>query len=586
MMTWGSALPKKTGSMLTRDGVRLDADLYYPNAPGDFPVLLVRQPYGRAIASTVVYAHPSWYAAHGYIVVVQDVRGRGTSEGEFDLFAHEINDGYDSVAWAAQLPRSSGQVGMYGFSYQGMTQLYAAAAQPPALKTICPSMVAYDLYADWAYEGGAFCYQLNLGWAAQLAAETARRQGDLDAYRALYSAARTPSSLDPVCPRSDLLERLAPDSFYHDWLAQSDPSADYWQRSPHIHLCNVDLPMLHIGGWFDTFLRGTLKLHHALSDRSQFPQHLWVGPWAHLPWGSWAGAVDFGAAANSPIDVLQIRWFDHFLKGIDIGLLSDPPVCLFEMGSDRWRKFDHFPANLQQSFTLGSTGLAAMSDQDGTLQLSLNPLQTAFQPENRSDQPPNPDILVHDPWRPVPAQGGHATAPAGAFNRAALDCRTDILTYTTAPLPTDLHLAGAIAVELYCTASTPSFDLCAILSTVKPDGSVFNFSQGYLRVDADLPSSSDAAIGATRAVESEAAEISRPIPMKPWAIALQPTCIFIPQGHALRLSLSASCFPAFPVNPGTGTSPYESCLLEAQVITLSVFTGDANPSRIVLAIAE
>src|SRR5918997_4262269 len=132
--------PKETASMFTRGGVRLDADIYRPDSEGEFPVLLMRQPYGRAIASTVVYAHPSWYAAYGYIVVIQDVRGRGTSQGEFKLFSHEIEDGFDSVTWAAGLPGSTGEVGMYGFSYQGMTQLYAAASKPTALKTICPAM--------------------------------------------------------------------------------------------------------------------------------------------------------------------------------------------------------------------------------------------------------------------------------------------------------------------------------------------------------------------------------------------------------------------------------------------------------------
>ena len=128
-------------SMQTRDGIRLDADVYLPSliAPGQtFPVLLMRQPYGRSIASTVVYAHPSWYASQGYIVVIQDVRGRGISEGVFSLFESEIEDGYDAVMWAANLPHSNGLVGMYGFSYQGMTQLYAAAHRPEALKTICP----------------------------------------------------------------------------------------------------------------------------------------------------------------------------------------------------------------------------------------------------------------------------------------------------------------------------------------------------------------------------------------------------------------------------------------------------------------
>ncbi|MGB3694331.1 MAG: CocE/NonD family hydrolase, partial [Spirulinaceae cyanobacterium] len=183
--------------METRDGVRLDADVYYPQEKGDYPVLLMRQPYGRAIASTVVYNHPSWYAAQGYLVVIQDVRGRGTSQGKFDLFAKEIEDGYDSVVWASQLPGSTRDVGMYGFSYQGMTQLYAAIAEPSPLKTICPAMVAGDLYADWAYEGRAFCLHTNLAWAIQLAAETTRLQGDEEAFNRLHSASRHLPFYDP-----------------------------------------------------------------------------------------------------------------------------------------------------------------------------------------------------------------------------------------------------------------------------------------------------------------------------------------------------------------------------------------------------
>ncbi|MDY7015701.1 MAG: CocE/NonD family hydrolase, partial [Cyanobacteriota bacterium] len=152
-------IKKETASLHVRDGTRLDADIYRPDSGDRFPVLLMRQPYGRAIASTVVYAHPRWYAARGYIVVVQDVRGRGTSQGEFRLFEREAEDGFDTVEWAAQLPGSTGEVGMYGFSYQGMTQLYAASARPSALKVLCPGMVGYNLYSDWAYENGAFCLQ-------------------------------------------------------------------------------------------------------------------------------------------------------------------------------------------------------------------------------------------------------------------------------------------------------------------------------------------------------------------------------------------------------------------------------------------
>ncbi|MGA7936762.1 MAG: CocE/NonD family hydrolase, partial [Kovacikia sp.] len=495
--------------MLTRDGVRLDADLYYPDAAGPFPVLLMRQPYGRAIASTVVYAHPIWYAAHGYLVVVQDVRGRGTSAGEFKLFANEINDGYDAVMWAADLPGSTGAIGMYGFSYQGMTQLYAAVNQPAPLKVICPAMVGYDLYTDWAYEGGAFCFQANLGWAIQLAAETARLQGDTATHQTLAAAARNLTFGDSVPTRSGLLETLAPDSHYHEWLDHPE-AGEFWDSlSPKTHLPNVDLPMLHIGGWFDTYLRGTLALYQAMAARSVHRQQGVIGPWAHLPWERKVGAVDFGPEAASPCDRLQIRWFDHFLKGIDTGLLNQPPLLLFEMGSNRWHSYDTWVSPPPTCFFLASTGLASLDDREGSLHPNPQPPR------------PTPDILIHDPWRPAPALGGHAAFPAGPYDRASLDCRTDILTYTSQRLTADLLLTGEAVALIYCTADTPSFDLCAVLSEVHPTGNVYSFSQGYLRISSQQSTS-------------------------PVRITLQPTCICLKKGNALRLSLSAACFPAYP----------------------------------------
>jgi uncharacterized protein len=539
--------PPVTMSMLTQDGTRLDADVYYPESPGPWPVLLMRQPYGRAIASTVVYAHPTWYAAHGYIVVIQDVRGRGTSAGEFKLFEDEIADGYDTVNWAAQLPESSGAVGMYGFSYQGMTQIYAAVHQPSALKALCPAMLGYDLYHDWAYEGGAFCLQANLSWAIQLAAETARLKGDVPAFQQLAAAARSLPLQDAIPVDPQILQTLAPDSFYHDWLQRS-PADPYWTKlSPKTYIDQLHLPMLHIGGWFDPFLRGTLHLYQAMAARAAqgiaATQQLIIGPWAHLPWGQKLGAIDYGADAASPCDRAQIRWFDHWLKGIDTDMLTEPAIKLFEMGSNQWQLFEHWPPADRQSYFLVSTGLASMTPQDGCL------LPTP-------DATTTPDVLVHDPWRPVPVLGGHATAPAGAFDRSTLDCRSDILTYTSAVLTEDLVLVGTIAVALHCQADVPSFDLCAVLSDVQPNGAVYNFTQGYRRVFPDA--------------------------IAPITITLQPTCMRIVRGHALRLSLSAAAFPAYPVNSGTGALPQQEQTITAKIITIMMHTGIDQPSRVEL----
>lgn len=533
--------------MLTRDGVRLDADVYRPDAEGAYPVLLMRQPYGRSIASTIVYAHPCWYASQGYIVVIQDVRGRGTSEGEFKLFANEIQDGFDTVNWAAKLPGSNGKVGMYGFSYQGMTQLYAAAAKPAPLKTICPAMIGFDLYTDWAYENGAFRLQDNLTWAIQLATETARLGKNEKAYQDLYSAYRNLPLNDiiPACP--DLLKNLAPDSHYHDWINHPKPD-EYWKKlSPKTYFQKVDLPMLHVGGWFDTYLRGTVNLYKEMAFDSAFPQHLLIGPWAHLPWSRKVGEVDYSETAENPIDYLQIRWFDYFLKGIDTGILNELPICLFEMGSNLWKSFKKWPANNQKSYYLSSIGLANIKEDAGKL---INP---QFPISNSSTS----DVLVHDPWRPVPALGGHPMLPAGSFDRSAIDSRTDVLTYTTEPLTQHLHIAGDVTIEIYCSADAPSFDICAVLSEVKNNGSVYNFTQGYVRVEPDRKTA-------------------------PLKIALQPTCVRISRGNQLRLSLSAACFPAYPINPGTGSSPKETRLIEAQAITVTVRSGGKNASRILL----
>ena len=555
---------KQTASMQTRDRVKLDADIYRPDTDEELPVLLMRQPYGREIASTVVYVHPRWYAAQGYIVVIQDVRGRGTSEGEFDLFTHEVADGLDTINWVSQLPYSTGKVGMYGFSYQGMTQLYTAASQPECLKAIAPAMVAYDLYTDWAYENGAFCLYANLAWAIQLAGETARLKGDEAAYLKLRAASIN-LPLDGSIPANpELMQELASDSFYHQWLNNSDPNAEYWQKRSPKYLLQVDLPMLHVGGWFDPYLRGTLNLYQAMVAQSTQPQHLLIGPWAHLPWGRKLGAVDYGRSAQNPIDEIQVRWFDHWLKGKDTGLLKESPISLFEMGSNRWRECDRLPDH-HRTFYLTSDGLAGIREDSGMLLEYADP--DAASPRQLLEPELNEivtdfnnciDIIVHDPWRPVPALGGHPIFPGGSFDRSALDCRSDVLTYTSAPFESDLSFAGEVVLEVYCATKSPSFDLCAVLSTVNPGGAVFNFTQGYIRV---------------ASIESDVVLIKIP---------LQATCMCIAAGNSLRLSLSAACFPAYPVNPGTGKMPYESRQIDRQIITLAIYSGEEYPSKLIM----
>jgi uncharacterized protein len=151
-----------------RDGVVLRADVYRPLGGGVHPVLLIRLPYDKTAAdSNFGYSHPTWYARQGYVVVVQDTRGRYTSDGVFTPFEHEAEDGYDTIEWAAALPGSNGRVGMYGFSYPGLIQLMAAAEQPPSLVTICPAFTGAQAYEGWTWNQGAFALSFAAPWAAR-----------------------------------------------------------------------------------------------------------------------------------------------------------------------------------------------------------------------------------------------------------------------------------------------------------------------------------------------------------------------------------------------------------------------------------
>ena len=529
--------------MRAADGARLDADVYRPEGPGEYPVLLMRQPYGRKIASSVIFAHPSWYAAHGYIVVIQDVRGRGTSEGTFRIFANDVADGGASIAWAAALPGSTGRVGMYGFSYQGHTQLLALAAERPELKALCPGMATWDVFSDWAYEGGAFCLSNNIYWGIQMAAEQARLAGDEAAFQALYAASRAPPMHSERPSRPDVLERYPRYSHFRDWVTNPAPGA-YWDSIGVGYALkgkSMDVAMLHWGGWYDFMLPGTLRAFHEATARSNQPQKLVVGPWTHIPWGRRAGAMDFGPEAQGVADALQIQWFDRFLKDIDNGVDRAPPVRLFDLVAKAWRDFDAWPKPEPRRLHTTSNGLAATSAAGRLVEAA---------------PPPSRDTIVHDPWRAVPSMGGHNAEPLGMQDRADIDNRHDTLTYTTAPLEAPLSLAGDIALELAVSADQPSFDISAVLSRVTPEGRAFNLTQGYLRIDTP---------GAVR-------------------IEMRALCATLPAGDAIRLTLAAASFPAHPVNPGTGAPPAEARVIDNRIITLVVASGGEAPTRLDLPV--
>lgn len=535
-------------SLVTRDSVELVADIWKPVGSERYPVLLMRQPYGRRIASTIVLAHPGWFAAHGYVVVIQDVRGCGDSGGTFEVLANDIEDGAQTLAWAAQLPAGNGQVATYGFSYQAITQYLALAGairagskQPDAM---VPIMGGWTIGTDWAYEGGAFRMTLQQNWALQMAAEQARRAGHASDYHAFLQAAEQGAHFGSHPAYAGILERA--DTYVGHYAAwrKGDPET-FASIAPAAALAQaaLDIPALHIGGWLDFMLKGTLAADSAFRARSATAQRLIVGPWPHLPWGRSVG-TDLGPEACRSVDAEIVDFLDFHLKGLGA---SGPAYRLFDLGHKNWRDFSAIGERPDLTLFLGSNGLAATTSTEGSL------LQG---PRDEAS-----DFLVHDPWRPAPAVGLQWAFPSVYCDRSAVDDRTDVAVYTTPPLSEELCLAGPVHAELHVDCDRPSHDLNCTLSVIWPDGSAMTLTGGHLRIQDSLAPG-------------------------PRIVEMRATCATLAAGSRLRLSVQAAAWPAFAVNPGTGQRPEDSSRSDALVTTLRIHCGTVRPSRLVLSVAE
>ena len=557
-MAWlvpGVELEPDVGSTV-RDGTTLVADVYRPAGGGEHPVLLIRTPYGkRAAESDAGYAHPSWYARHGYVVVAQDTRGRGSSEGEFVPFRHEAADGYDSVEWAARLPGANGKVGMYGFSYPGAAQLLAATTRPPSLMTICPAFTASQFYEGWTYRGGALSLAFVASWALQLASDTARRRGDDGALETLIEAAAGAQAGYGVLPLRAHAALGAGDApFYLEWL-RHESYDDFWRATAvDEDYGRITVPALHIGGWWDIFATGTVANFTGLRAAGDAPQKLLVGPWAHTPWAPIG--TDDPAAGCTAVDDWQLRWFDHVLKQRDTGVLASP-VTVY-VGGAGWRDFDAWPPVSARivDWYLHSGGRANSRLGDGTL----------------STEPPGDelaDVFVYDPAWPVASAGGHsccdgASAPVGPACQAEVERLMTVLVYTSTPLPEPIELVGDVEVTVFAASSARDTDFTAKLCLVDETGRSTNLLEGVVRA---------------RFRES----LASPSPLEPGrvyelTIALGPTAVRIPRGHRLRLDISSSDFPQWDRNLNTGGALGVEPLSASVVATQAVYHDLTRPS--------
>lgn len=501
----------------------------------------MRQPYGRAIASTVTYAHPRWYAERGFLAVIQDVRGRGDSEGSFGGFAQEAADGAAAVRWLRQRPECNGRIGCYGFSYQGLSQVLIAGdgapAEPGALPdALAPAMCGLDERLHWASEGGAHWWALSLAWGLQLACESCRRRGDGDGWLEIR---RSLEGGDWLRDGPALLQRHDPNGMVRRWLAL-DPARDEGWRCHQPADALLRRPWLLIGGWHDPHLRGVLDLwrrSHAAGGRPE----LHIGAWSHLRW-------------RGGIDALQLAFFRRHLIDVPHTDTEGGVGEVVRLECSHGRGWRSLPASglasdpeppIAAGWSLHSDGRGAVRSDEGQLR-----------------SPPQPGggrvCLVHDPWRPVPGRGGHLGLEPGSVERADIDERADVACFTGVLLEEDLELLGEPRLTLRLQADQPGFDLCAALSVQSPDGvSVRQLCTGVLRQRGEH-------------CRSEALRQLR----------LQPLRARLRRGERLRLSLAGAAWPLIAVNPGDGNLPGGAVGAAHRVIELLL---DLEGSRLWLA---
>ncbi|HEV7934387.1 MAG TPA: CocE/NonD family hydrolase [Actinomadura sp.] len=556
-----------------RDGTVLRANVFTPAGPGDHPVILMRLPYNKDTAQTYVYAQPDFYAAHCYVVVIQDVRGQYKSDGSFYTFRNEAADGYDTIEWAARLPHANGRVGMYGFSYPGATQWLPATLRPPHLVTIVPAMTSSDYHDGWTYEGGALDLSFAEDWPLTTIANSAvRRYPDgaaLDA--SMNKAAKEEFSkwywhlpLKNYPPLRPDDPRVAP--YFFDWLKHPDNDA-YWQQwSIRRRYGQVTVPTLNFDGWYDIFVNGALENFEGMrrqggSQAGREGTKLVVGPWVHMPWSRKVGQIDFGPQAVNPIDALQLRWFDYWLKGVRNGIDTDPAVRVFVMGADKWRSADAWPipGTAYRSYYLHSQGDANTLTGTGTL--STSPPASG---ETATDR------YKYDPSNPVPSFGGRfqASVPGGPYDQRLIEQRPDVLVYSTPALAQDVEVTGPITMTLYAASSAPDTDWTAKLTDVHPDGTSMLIQYGIQRA---------------RYRVSE----THPTPIKPgkiykYTIQVWPTSNLFKAGHQIRLEISSSNFPMYDRNPNTG-HPFGQDA-DLRVARQTIYHDVEHPSAITLPV--
>lgn len=560
--------------MLTRDGKRLYADIYQPHGEGELPTLLRRTPYGKTqndLAEPFNEAH--YYASHGYLVVVQDTRGRHGSEGVWHPLVYEAQDGFDAVEWAASLPRSNGRVGMFGQSYGAIAQYLAASQRPPHLVTAVPVSAYLGAFENYWYNHGALELSWTLSYFMNMATDVLTKLGDRERLAELDSMKSDPNvRFAPLTdaalrhlPLEDWVDRFGPGApFLADILHHDREDAYWWAVDLKRQLHNIDVPMLHVGSWYDIANGDTPQYFlgirdQAMSETARENQALFMGPWAHLlpysqPTSGGTGDIDFGPEAAFPVLEMQLEWFNHYVRN-GATSLPRPPVTLFVMGDNVWRDESDWPPEAAQSTSwyLRSNGDANGAEGGGVLDLKPSAPHEL------------PDTYVYDPDDPVPSAGGRHVG-GGVRDQRSKGARQDVLHYTSAPVAQPLEITGPLHLELHASTDAVDTDFIAILCDVHPDGFAQNLAEGLVR-------------GRFRDSYDEPMLLV-PGQVYPFTIDLGNISHVVKTGHALRLLVTSSDFPRWDRNTNTGDRPAAATRVRSARQT--ILHDQDHPSRLIL----
>jgi putative CocE/NonD family hydrolase len=546
-----------------RDGVRLSTDLYFPvGAAEPLPVIAIRSPYDKSgFQESPSLAHE--FAKRGYVVAVQDMRGRYESEGHYIVGRANRDDGYDFISWLAGQPWSSGKIGTYGCSYLGESQLQLAATRHPNHTAAIPQAAGggYDgTYRTFAFmDGGAIELASALGWFHGAGSKTFNRpppETSDSAYREMVQDMRTRPPLPQVNLRQAFWKLPVigivrgngiTSSDYEDFVSHI-PGDRYWKSLNYVDDSDrFDVPALHVNSWYDGGVNETLRLlnlmsRNAVSARGRDNQFAIISPTAHCLSESVrehtvVGARDMGDA-RFPYYQIYIRWFDYWLKGIDNGITDSPKLQYYLMGAGEWRSADAWPLPGTEftKFYLHSDGRANGRSGDGTL-------GTEPPGDERADR------FTYNPANPVPTVGGPICciggddAPAGAMNQSEVEIRNDVLVYTGAPLEQGVEVTGPLEAILYVSSDAKDTDFTVKLVDVLPDGTAYNVQDGILRARFRE--------GFDRVVLMEEGEVYR------LRIDLHATGMWFGPGHRIRVEVSSSNFPRFDRNLNTGGNNYD-----------------------------